>query len=254
MEEGDLYRAVTEYKRFVAMFPSDPRALDARLEIAKVYERGEHHGLAVAAYLAAAEVAGEREADARLAAALAAYHGFDYERAEELFLDFAARFPDDPRRDLALYRAAWCRVGLEDFRGAEARLRPVARAEGRLARPARELALRLARVDDLPHRSPVVAGVLAAVLPGAGHFYSQDWANGVLALVVNGLFAFGTYEAVENETYTAAGLMGLFGFGFYLGNVFGAVNASHKFNRAARAAFLGDLVRELEQPGTAGGR
>ena len=44
----------------------------------------------------------------------------------------------------------------------------------------------------MPLKDPLVAGILAWLIPGAGHFYQGRWAKGILYLVcILGLFLWG---------------------------------------------------------------
>lgn len=248
----DYYRAITEYQRFIHAFPTHPAAAAARLGVASAYRAGGKPLKAAARYL---EVVSRHPAteEGRRAAFLAAeayYGAFEYATAAAHYRSFVEEHPNAADRPLADYRVAWTHVGRHDFEGARAAMARVA-ADGPYGPAAAQLGRRLGQRDRVRHRAPWLAGTLSGVLPGAGHLYAGRPKDGLLALLVNGIFAFGTYEAVRQETYTAAALLGLFGVGFYLGNIFGAVNAAHRENKLALDRYVHDLVIELE-PGAPG--
>ena len=55
MEEGEYYRAVTEYKKFLILFPDSAKADYASFGIAMAYFKGEEYGAAARSFLAMRE-------------------------------------------------------------------------------------------------------------------------------------------------------------------------------------------------------
>ena len=55
MEEGEYYRAVTEYKKFLILFPDSGKADYATFEIGMAYFKGEEYGAAARSFLAMRE-------------------------------------------------------------------------------------------------------------------------------------------------------------------------------------------------------
>lgn len=79
-------------------------------------------------------------------------------------------------------------------------------------------------------RSPALAGSLS-VIPGAGQLYCGRYQDSIVAFVLNTAFIFAACEAFTNDAPVLGGLVGLVGTGFYVGNIYGAMSAAHKFNR-----------------------
>lgn len=96
---------------------------------------------------------------------------------------------------------------------------------------------------NLPCKNPALAGLLSAVLPGAGKMYCKQYGDGFysLALIVTtGLAAWDGFQ--DNGIYSASGwffgsLCGI----FYAGNVYGSSIAARIYNRQLET----DLLRRL---------
>jgi hypothetical protein len=58
---------------------------------------------------------------------------------------------------------------------------------------------------------------------------------------LNSLFIVGAVEAVHNNAPAVAGILSFFEAGWYAGNVYGAVNGAHKYNRHTTETFLRNL-------------
>lgn len=258
-EEGDYYRAITEAKRFLFEHPEDARAPDARLLIGRSYLDGEQWTAAIAALepLVAAGGAARVDADAALALGDARLGARQFAVAALEYSRFGREFPADARAGIADLRAGWARIlGADEIarfdakRGARA-FDAAARELGRLppdhseAARVKELADGAASLAALPRRSPVLAGTLSALLPGAGQVYAGRVQDGLIALVVNGLFLGGAIESYRRENYVASAILGLFELGWYTGNVYSAVNAAHRGNDERRAAAIRKLRKRL---------
>jgi TM2 domain-containing membrane protein YozV len=98
----------------------------------------------------------------------------------------------------------------------------------------REALALLDRYQELPEKSPVLAGVMSAILPGSGYIYAEHYGDGITAFLINGLFIAGTITAIHQENYGVAGIVGGVGVPFYLGNIYGSANAAKKWNLAVR--------------------
>ena len=84
--------------------------------------------------------------------------------------------------------------------------------------------------NDPPYKSPVVAGILSAVIPGSGKIYTNDISDGIAAFLVTGVFAFLAYDNFRANHKTRAWIFtGLTTF-FYTGNVYGSVAAAQIYN------------------------
>jgi hypothetical protein len=99
----------------------------------------------------------------------------------------------------------------------------------------------------LPQRSPALAGIMSAVLPGSGQTYAGAWPDGLAALLVNGGLIGAGWQLARQEQWFGLGLVGLFELGFYGGNIMSAVNNAKRFNRHAWSRRVDQTVG-LRQP------
>lgn len=113
------------------------------------------------------------------------------------------------------------------------------------------LAQDLLAMPPLRPRSPALAGSLSAVLPGAGQLYAGAPRDALSALLVNGALIGATTGLVLREQYIGASLTGVLALSFYTGNIYAAVNATHKRNRRLEQERLEALAEEHEMRLTA---
>lgn len=119
-----------------------------------------------------------------------------------------------------------------------------------LLEPPREgLLARTGEFERLPDKSEWLAGSMSALLPGSGHVYAGRTEDGLVALLTNSILIGGTLAAIHNEEEVTAAALGFVAFGFYAGNVYGAVNAAARHDRDVRGAFHARTRGWLRQGG-----
>lgn len=250
MAEGEYYRAITEYKKYLILFPEGVQLDNALFQTGRAY-----------------------------------FLGLEYDAAVQAFSELRSRFPASPHAVEAAYLAGVCnsRLGRPDkaataFEAAAASTTaPAVASRARLGRsllefdrgnmsgasdqlqrfmadfPADERAGKVQTAltllpddNELPRKSPLAAGILAAILPGSGHIYADHYGDGATAFLLNGLFIAGTVVAIRQENYAVAGVVGVIGLPFYLGNIYGAANAASKWNLAVRKELRDRLAVTLD--------
>ncbi len=98
-----------------------------------------------------------------------------------------------------------------------------------------------------PSKSPAIAGVLSAVIPGSGKMYVGEWGDGITALLVNGLLAFLAYDNFRAKHNTRAWIFTGLGAFFYAGNIYGSVASAQIFNARINFEFDNGLKLFLEK-------
>lgn len=242
--EGDHYRAIGEYKRFLHLAPEGPEADAARISIGRAYLRGGQVDAAAAQFREMIwRPAFSLRSEAELQLAYARYAGARYLEAEAALTGWASTWtasaPEEVR-NRATYVLAWTRLARGDSLRAAAGFDSVPDFPGRTSLSAAARA-----EEDLPSRSPWIAGLLS-VLPGAGHLYVGQPLIGLAALVWNALFGFAVADAIRLGQVGVAVVVGAFELLWYSGTIFGAVGAAHKFNRDVRLNALEALRARYE--------
>nr|MBN2278374.1 membrane protein insertion efficiency factor YidD [candidate division Zixibacteria bacterium] len=82
---------------------------------------------------------------------------------------------------------------------------------------------------NLNRKSPALAGILA-VIPGLGYLYDGYGQTALSALIVNGLFIWGSIEAFDHDQPGLGVTLSVIGLGLYAGNIYGSVNSAYRRN------------------------
>lgn len=164
----------------------------------------------------------------------------EYAAAERLYGQLAQQLPPGELSAFARYQYGWSLLYRRQWQAAALAFRQVPTTSS-LAQAASQLAEDALQGERLRRRSPAVAGVLSALLPGGGQLYNGRLGDALLAFFLNGLFTAGIVQAIAKEELAIAGALSFFEAGWYAGNVYGAINGAYKFNRRVAETFLRNL-------------
>ncbi len=122
---------------------------------------------------------------------------------------------------------------------------PFAKISDRLARTVKD-------VDTLPRRSPTVAGVLSALVPGSGQAYSGRTMNGLYAFVSVAVLGSASFYYADQERYEVAVPVGVLGLFLYGNSIYQSVQTARAFNIQQERYFRNRLQQEIRDSGLFG--
>lgn len=240
--QKDYYRAITEYKRFVFLNPTDPMVTTAEYQIALSYRDGGKFETAAQVFL---ELADRHIHDAigptSLLMAADAYAQMEnFREARDRLELFLSRYPDNHAVKDVQRRIAWYWLCLGEADLAAEQLQSVAQ-DGVLDPQTEQLIEAASRFDHIPKKSPYLAGCLSAALPGAGQLYTGRRRDALVAFMINGGLIWAAVEAYDEDQTFAGAMFALLDVSWYAGNIYNAVNNAHKVNRKREQDFLNDV-------------
>jgi len=239
--EGDYYRAISEYKRFAFFFPENRLVEKCAYRIGESYYKAKRWREALQTFTSFIMKYPESP---MLPGAI--YHKGVSEKQLKRYTDALSTFQElikskSPEfTDKALYQSAIVLMEMEEWQQAREAFAVVPKGSP-LSKSASIIASEIMHMDDLPKKSPAIAGTLAAVLPGAGHLYTERPRDALLAFLLNGAFILGAVELFHHENYVAGGIVTFFEIGWYTGNIYSAVSSAHKYNKRTREDFIEHL-------------
>jgi hypothetical protein len=241
-EQADFYRAIGEYKRLIFLCP-DAVALceKAYYKTGLSYFRAKKWQSAIEAF----DPFLVNFPDSRMAGEATYLKGMS-EKNLSLYDEALVTFGDIIKieageyRARAIYQSALVLVDMEKWERAGEMFSRVP-GESVLYDSAGVFSTGLENIGNIPHKSPAVAGTLAAIVPGAGHLYTERRRDAIVAFLLNAAFIWSAVELFDDEKYVTGGIVTFFELGWYTGNIYSAVSSAHKFNRRTKTDFLQGL-------------
>ena len=246
MERGEYQKAVGELERFIHFFPEDERVPKARYLIGICYLEGKDYESSrkvlekVHKDYSGRPIAGE----ALFLIGESYYRQGVSGEAIHYFREVIEKYPQPKLKNAALYRIAWSRMQTNRWREASETFKMVEK-NSPLYASSQLLTKETLKGEALPSKDPAAAGILAAAIPGLGHAYCNRYKDGMVALLLNGLFIWAAVESFEQDHDVLGGILTFLELGWYSGNIYSALNSAHKYNRKVRNDFRRSLPDRL---------
>ena len=250
MEEGEYYRAITEYKKFLILFPNAEKTDYVMYRMGIAYYSGEEYKSSLK-FLSSVR---EKFPESKYMPMSTYYEGLSYwklkmyENAKTSFESLAGSYPGSEIAPSALIASSLVSFEQEDIISCQYGLEKVVsqypqNSNSENAKKAIEL---IEQYKDLPEKSRVLAGIMSALIPGSGYVYAEHYGDGATAFLINALFIAGTVTALNQENYAVAAIVGGIGLPFYLGNIYGSANAAKKWNLSVKEEFRNKIFVTLD--------
>jgi len=81
-------------------------------------------------------------------------------------------------------------------------------------------------------KSPLVAGISSALLPGSGYFYTGNYRLGAISMITNGLLIFLAYDGYRKDNKFQMIFFSVMEFSFYNYSIAGSVKSAYEYNEA----------------------
>ena len=104
---------------------------------------------------------------------------------------------------------------------------------------------------DARAKSPAAAGIMSALLPGAGQIYAGSFEAAAITFALNALFISATVELALDEHYATAAAAGTAASFFYVGGIVNAVDLARRRNAVAQKPYA-DRLEQLLVPELSG--
>lgn len=243
---NDHPSALNEYRRFMFLFPQDRRIESAMYRIGGCYAAQQQFDRAIQSFSDLIDAYPE-----------GAYAVPSYFRISEAYLamgntasavttlhNLVTIADAVDIRDQAYYRMGWIYLETAQWERAGTTFAQISPANAGTYRLG-ELTSALEAGAPFKKKRPGLAGVLS-IVPGGGYVYCGRYQDALMAFLLNGGLIYAAYEAFDHELYALAGVITFVEFGFYTGNIYGAVSSAHKTNRAMDNRFIDHLKENLK--------
>lgn len=92
--------------------------------------------------------------------------------------------------------------------------------------------------DALSFKSPELAGIYSAIIPGMGQLYINRPRDAAASFILNGLFIWGIVESFRQDNQPVGITLLVFESGWYAGNIYSAISGAEKHNRSLKDKFM----------------
>jgi TolA-binding protein len=237
----DYLMAVAEYNRFIYFFPEDQRVETVMYRIGMSYYLGGHFKNAIDSFNAVIDRYVDTDLSVKSYFMISEAHVKQYAFGLAVINlnNLITITHDEEVRDEAYYRMGWIYIetaSWEEARHYFSKISAKNKNKYRLERLSDELD----KERSIPRKDPNLAGFLS-IIPGAGYLYCERYQDALIAFLLNGGLMYAAYESFDDDNNALGGVIAFVEFGFYAGNIYGAVTSAHKYNRKQTGRFIETL-------------
>ena len=237
----DYLMAVAEYNRFIYFFPEDQRVETVMYRIGMSYYLGEHFKNAIDSFNAVIDRYVDTDLSVKSYFMISEAHVKQYAFGLAVINlnNLITITHDQDVRDEAYYRIGWIYIETASWEEARRYFSKIS-TKNKNKYQLERLADELNKERSIPRKDPHLAGFLS-IIPGAGYFYCERYQDALIAFLLNGGLIYAAYESFDDDNNALGGVIAFVEFGFYAGNIYGAVTSAHKYNRKQTGRFIETL-------------
>ena len=250
-QEGDYLNAVHEYKRYLYLYPRTNKSDWVQLRIAAAYQNVGMLQVAIAAYQSLIDTYPNSPfiEKARSNIAQCQLLQGDEATATASLQQFLSDYPESELAPRAQFTIAMIYMEGEDWASASKAWQQVVIKYPQT--PFGAMSDRLSRMvqyeASLPRRSPTVAGMLSAAIPGLGQMYSGRFSDGMHSLAVVGALSGGIAYYIDQERDEVAIPLAIIGLFYHLSNIYRGVESARAFNLQQENRLLNEMRKEISE-------
>jgi TolA-binding protein/TM2 domain-containing membrane protein YozV len=247
MKKEKYKTSITEFQRFLFLFPNDKRVLDAQFQMALAYQMQKQYDFAIDHYHKIVQRVPGKEIGIQAAYALSDCYQAKgkFLMAKSVLESLLQKTDQKKTQDEIHYRLAWIDIRTNQLDSAMIHLKTI---ENTSAYPLSTIKNSL-MAKKLPKKRPYLAGMLS-IVPGLGQVYCDRYRDATLSFIVNGMIGWAAWESFDHDQPALGTLISFFGMGFYFGNIYGAINSAHKYNRRIENQWVKQLKRKADSKNT----
>ena len=255
-QEGDYLNAAHEYKRLLFLHPDAPRIDFIAFRIAASYQNAGKLENAIGAYQLLIDTYPKSILVERAKNNIAQCHVLlgDSEQGLASLKRFLSEHKGSSLAPRVQFTIGMLHVDKGEWTQASRAWSDVYSTypESSFAKMSDRLARTIKNADTLPHRSPTVAGVLSALIPGSGQVYSGRTVDGLYTFVGMVVLGSASLYYADQERYEVAVPVGVLSMFFYGNGIYQSIQSARVFNVRYEERFRNRLQQEIRSSGLFG--
>jgi len=237
-KNGEYYRAITEYQRYIFYYPGGYRSNQACIQVSRcLLEGGKPFEAVEWGKKARPQIPkGRYSAELNLLTGRGYLLLDNYKEARTVLaegIQDADTIPDFADEGRFLVGISY--IYEEQWGGASKAFSSVSPSSPFYER-ANKYSTEAKTGVNLHFKNTTLATTLS-IVPGLGYLYSGERGTAMASFIVNGLFGWGTYEAFRKKEYGIGVVIGLFSLGWYTGNIYGGSASAARYNDRIKKDF-----------------
>ena len=255
-QEGDYLNAAHEYKRLLFLHPNSPQSDFMAFRVAASYQNAGKLKNAIRAYQLLIDTYPESSLVVRCKNNIAQCHILlgDSKQGLSSLKQFLAEHAESDLAPRAHFTIGVVHIDNREWTQARQVWNDVSLAypESPFAGVSNRLAQQVKDAENLPRRSPTIAGALSVFIPGSGQVYGGRTVDGLYAFVSVAVLGSASFYYADQGRYEVAVPVGILGAFFYGNSIYQGIQAARTFNGQHERLFRNKLQQKIRDSGLFG--
>ncbi len=255
-QEGDYLNAAHEYKRLLFLHPNTPQSDFIAFRVAASYQNAGKLKNAIRAYQLLIDTYPKSSLAARCQNNIAQCHILSGNSKQGLssLKQFLAEHAESDLAPRAHFTIGILHTDKSEWIHARQVWNDVSLTypESPFAEVSNRLAHKVKDAENLPRRSPTIAGVLSVFVPGSGQVYTGRTVDGLYAFVSVAVLGGASFYYADRGRYEVAVPIGILGAFFYGNSIYQGIQTARTFNLRHERLFRNKLQQEIRDSGLFG--
>jgi tetratricopeptide (TPR) repeat protein len=239
----EYYNAITESMRYQFLYPEGILFPRSMLIMGKSYYKGGDREKALNIFTECHYRFGNlKEGETALFySGIIRFEAGAYQFAARNFLEYKYIYPNGKFYEDAIINLSLIYILAENYDEAEIQLEEYNKIspEWRLTQGS-ELSSILLEAKNRQRKSLYTAGILSALIPGSGYFYTEKYKLGIFSFFTNAALIFGIYDGYKKNNKLQMIFFSVIEFSFYNYSIVGSIKSADEYNRRD------DLKKEVQ--------
>ncbi len=247
--EGEYFRAISEYKRLLFFYPQYTSADTIQFRIGECYTKRQKWEAAHKSYqkLLIEYPISLLRAEAHYKIGESYFYNAMYDSSIEVFEEHIIEYPAEIETARTRIMIGRCYLWQYQWDSASEQFNKPFPDNYQIS--SKWLAEHSQIGNNLIYKSPYLAGLFSTIIPGTGQWYSGRGGDAFFSFYLIGFTAGTSYLVYKEEHYTTTYILASLSSLLYLGNIYGGIMSAKIHNREIREDHLNYIEMESKDRG-----
>jgi len=230
----EYYNAITELMRFQYLYPDSARNPDSMILMAKSYYMGGNKSEAALIF----SDCYKKYPDTYFGQQALFYSGYirlsedSFYYALKMFQEYRFVYKNGDFYEDSAFNICLAEILAENYTEAQSAIAAYRKEfpEGKYAEDADLLSVKVTEEQNRPRKSPWIAGISSAIVPGLGYIYTEKYLLGLFSMFSNGALIYLAYDGFRDGNMFRMAVFSVLEFSFYNWSLGGSILSAHEFN------------------------
>jgi len=233
---GDYYSAITEAMRYQCLYPSGSLYPESMIIMGKSYFKTGRADIALNIFTQCYNdfYSSDKGEEALFLSGVVRILSGSYYYGDATFRRYKFLYPEGIFYKESLFNSGIANAMAENYHEAYRFFEEYAELFPEESSEVNKIINRIKEEEHRPKKSPAIAGLLSALIPGSGYIYAGNYRLGGISFLTNAALLGLAYDGYRKKNKFQLIFFSILEFSFYNYSIVGSINSAKEFNEPAQ--------------------